>query len=529
MADSILTDDPIQNTSIASYYAGKSIFLTGGSGFIGKVIVEKLLRCCPDIANIYFLIRPKKGMNCEERVRKLFQIPLFRKLNKIDPHAREKVIPIPGDITQKGMGISAEDWRLIAENVNVVIHSAAAVRFNEPLRVAMEMNVIAVRHVLALVRDIKRLDVFCHISTAYSHCNRESYDTIDEKIYPSPIKAQKLIDAMEWMSDEMLNSFTKPLIGKYPNTYAFTKAITEAMLDEEAKDLPLVIIRPSIVCSSLSDPLPGWIDNYNGVVGIVVAVGKGLLRTLLIPGRRNDLVPVDLVTNCIITSVWYHGVTKATSLLPLVCNCTSGNVNPTTFLDLEHTCQSMLSRYPYNSIFRRPTVSFTGSSIVHSYWRVVSHYIPAFLADGLSLLVGAAPRFSKIYNTVDKSLETCQFFISNEWTWDNSVYNRILEAIPAKEKDTFSFDMTKIEWKSYYEALALGIKVYVLKDDLNELPRAKKLVKWFSIINWISALLFILVSGRLLFLKSEEFRRLWFESANEILRLLTHLKMSVLG
>lgn len=527
MADVLLTDGPTANTSIAAYYAGKSVFLTGGSGFIGKVIIEKLLRACPEIINIYMLIRPKKGMSCEERVKKVFQIPLFRKLNKIDPNACKKVIAVPGDITEKGLGMSAEDWKLVTENVNIVIHSAAAVRFAEPLRIAMEMNVIAVRHVLALVRDIKRLDVFCHISTAYSHCDRESYDTIDEKIYQSPIKAQQLIDAMEWMDDEMLNSFTKHLIGKYPNTYAFTKAITESMLEEEARDIPLVIIRPSIVCSSLSDPLPGWIDNYNGVVGIVVAVGKGLLRTLLIPGRRNDLVPVDLVTNCIISSVWYYGVTNPKT--PLICNCTSGNVNPTTFLDLEHTCQSMLSRYPYNSVFRRPTVSFTGSSIVHSYWCLVSHYIPAFIADGLSLLVGAAPRFSKIYSTVDKSLETCQFFISNEWTWDNKVYNQILQSIPEKEKDTFSFDMSKIEWKSYYEALALGIKVYVLKDDLNELPKAKKLVKWFSIINWISTLLFLLVTGRLLFLNSGEFRRIWFESANEIVGLLTYLRDCCLG
>ena len=129
-------------------------------------------------------------MSCEERMKKLFHIPLFRKLNKIDPEAQKKVIPIPGDITQKGLGMSAEDWKLIAENVNVVIHSAAAVRFDEPLRVAMEMNVIAVRHVISLVRDIRHLDVLCHISTAYSHCDRESYDTIDEKIYPTPVKAQ---------------------------------------------------------------------------------------------------------------------------------------------------------------------------------------------------------------------------------------------------------------------------------------------------------------------------------------------------
>ena len=38
------------------------------------------------------------------------------------------------------------------------------------------------------------------------------------------------------------------------------------MLNDECRDLPLVIIRPSIVCASIDDPLPGWIDNYNGML-----------------------------------------------------------------------------------------------------------------------------------------------------------------------------------------------------------------------------------------------------------------------
>lgn len=58
------------------------------------------------------------------------------------------------------------------------------------------------------------------------------------------------------MSDDMLDSFTKPLIGKYPNTYTFTKALAESMLEEHAKDLPLLIVRPSIVCASIEDPMP---------------------------------------------------------------------------------------------------------------------------------------------------------------------------------------------------------------------------------------------------------------------------------
>ena len=49
--------------------AGKCVFVTGGSGFMGKVLLEKLLRSCPDIACIYVLLRPKKGVPVQERIK----------------------------------------------------------------------------------------------------------------------------------------------------------------------------------------------------------------------------------------------------------------------------------------------------------------------------------------------------------------------------------------------------------------------------------------------------------------------------
>lgn len=60
-----------KSITIPEFYKGKSLFLTGGTGFVGKVIVEKLLRSCPDVKNVYLLIRPKKSMSIEERLDKL--------------------------------------------------------------------------------------------------------------------------------------------------------------------------------------------------------------------------------------------------------------------------------------------------------------------------------------------------------------------------------------------------------------------------------------------------------------------------
>ena len=57
-----------------------------------------------------------------------------------------------------------------------------------------------------------------------------------------------------------------------PSTYHYTKALAERLLLEEGKGLPIVIIRPSIVTASWREPLPGWVDNYNGPAGFVIAV-----------------------------------------------------------------------------------------------------------------------------------------------------------------------------------------------------------------------------------------------------------------
>ena len=56
------------NESIAEFYQGRSVFITGATGFMGKVLVEKLLRSCPGIGNVYLLMRPSKEMNVAFRL-----------------------------------------------------------------------------------------------------------------------------------------------------------------------------------------------------------------------------------------------------------------------------------------------------------------------------------------------------------------------------------------------------------------------------------------------------------------------------
>lgn len=158
------------------------------------------------------------------------------------------------------------------------------------------------------------------MSTAYCNCDRSS---VKELIYYPPIGTDQVTSLVETLDESIVDSLTEKLIGNRPNTYTFTKALAESWLKENKGDLPLVIVRPSIVLSSINGPLKGWVDNWNGPTGIIAAAGKGLFRTMLCdPNKTADFVPVDMVINLMIVSAWKIG-THRTEKIPIY-NCCSG-------------------------------------------------------------------------------------------------------------------------------------------------------------------------------------------------------------
>lgn len=61
---------------VGEWYKGKSIFITGGTGFMGKVLIEKLLFSCGDVDTLYVLMRPKRGKSVQERLDNIFATPV---------------------------------------------------------------------------------------------------------------------------------------------------------------------------------------------------------------------------------------------------------------------------------------------------------------------------------------------------------------------------------------------------------------------------------------------------------------------
>lgn len=67
---------PETQSNIQEFFKNKTIFITGGTGFLGKLIVNKLIRSCPQIKRIYLLVRDKKGKTAHERLEDIFNLPV---------------------------------------------------------------------------------------------------------------------------------------------------------------------------------------------------------------------------------------------------------------------------------------------------------------------------------------------------------------------------------------------------------------------------------------------------------------------
>lgn len=465
--------------SVPKFYAGKKIFVTGATGFMGKVLLEKLLRSCPDLDTIYCLMRSKKNACAQQRIKELMESKVFDRLRKIQPDFRHKVVAVSGDVLLPDLGISVSDRKMLEEGVHVVYHSAASIKFDEEIRVSMEMNVVGVQKMIKLCRNFKHLEAFIHVSTAFANCNHRH---MEEIVYTPSFKPQQLIDFFQWADDETTASMSKKFLQSQPNTYTFTKQLGEWVLLTEGAGLPVAIVRPAIVAASWKEPFPGWIDRFTGPSVLCVAMGKGLLRSL--KGYENvvpDIIPVDIACNVLIVVGWYTAVTQEQQLLVYHANISS--VNPLTWGQTQRAVVKAWKDVPLEGCFRRPVEPLVSNSFLHRFYILFSHLVPAALADLCCMLTGRKPTMLKIYGKMHHAMGELERFTSNSWTWDNNNLQKVRAQLSPRDLKTFYFDAKLLDWQKYIRDYCIGCKKYLLKEEMSRLPAAHRHLQRLQIIS----------------------------------------------
>jgi hypothetical protein len=154
---------------------------------------------------------------------------------------------------------------------------------------------------MELASSLTQLEVFTHISTCY--VNSDMRGLIKEEIYDRDQDPEDQLRELEMMPVEELIARTPEIIGKFPNTYTYTKSLCERLMKKRKGALPVCIVRPSIINTSYLEPFPGWIDSIAAAAALFMLIGLGIIHE--IKGNWKvigDTVPVDVVVATIIAA-----------------------------------------------------------------------------------------------------------------------------------------------------------------------------------------------------------------------------------
>src|SRR5258706_4865113 len=110
----------------------------------------------------------------------------------------------------------------------------------------------------------------------------------------------------------------------WPDAYAYTKALGEQALLDTRGDIPVTIVRPSIIESALLEPRPGWIRGFRMAEPVIISYARGLLKQFPgIPEGVVDVIPVDLVVAAVIDAA-----ARGPEADPSIVQAASGSANP---------------------------------------------------------------------------------------------------------------------------------------------------------------------------------------------------------
>jgi len=217
---------------------------------------------------------------------------------------------------------------------------------------------------------------------------------------------------------------------------------------------------------------------------------------------------VDTVINLMITSAWYTATSRPNSLM--VYNCTSGSLNTITWGDIERIAFPVLLRYPSKEVFRLPGGSFKNSRLINDIAVFFEHVIPAYFFDGLCALTGRKRIMLKVMGKLQRAIQALEWFTTRQWHFKCNNVLMLSDQLQGQDKEAFAFDIRDLHWPTYWEDYVLGTRKYILKEENNTLPEARRSLQRLYYINKLVSVFLMFGIWHMFTLRTQVTRRMWF-------------------
>jgi thioester reductase-like protein len=505
----------VSRLSVRETLAQRNILLVGVTGFIGKVWLVDLLENIPNIGKVTLLIRRNRTTAAQRRFEKIVEeSPTFDKLQErhgrnLGAFLKEKVEVVEGDVSLPGLGLDPAVQERLAHSLDLIVNSAGLTDFNPDLRDALSSNVDSALHLLEFLRRCTRAGLM-HLSTCYVVGMRDGRVTEDLQDNYNPTgdaefdaerevaSLREMIQRIEARSEspELTKALRRQALGRgvdeaaapadelqgvlkrnrarwarnrlvrvamrraqhlgWPNIYTFTKSLGESLLARHGRDLPIAVVRPSIVESSERSPFTGWNEGINTSGPLSYLLGTNFRQLPTNERKCLDVIPVDMVC---------RGMSLIAAAVIARCHArmyqlATSAINPVNMgRSIELTGLAHRKHYrQQTSVDNWLKVKFETIPVSKQRYERLSIPMQKAVVSGInraaiSLRMKKAPlaRAERDLSRAEKLIELYEpFILHNEHVFESENARLLSAALPPEERHMFEFAPEAIDWWDYW-------------------------------------------------------------------------------